>query len=235
MTRSRGWARRAMLTALAGGGLTAAGLGGPFAGGALGADAPVNSTTPGEGSTTPVTAPTTTTPTPATGATGTTPQPTNTSATSVPSSTPPASTPAPAAEPAPPVEVPTVVVQRRQRTTKSKNVNPNLSATPAKPLGGKAPTGAKGPTTPSGPSNVAPSPELVAAQAGALEAELATSAASVQALGFYRIPLFLLPIYRAAAIQYGVPWQILAAVNEICLLYTSPSPRDRQKSRMPSS
>ena len=55
----------------------------------------------------------------------------------------------------------------------------------------------------------------MAAQAGALAAELATSAASVQALGFYRIPLFLLPIYRAAAIQYGVPWQILAAINEV--------------------
>ena len=25
------------------------------------------------------------------------------------------------------------------------------------------------------------------------------------------------------------------SVNKICLLYTSPSPRDRQKSRMPSS
>ena len=28
---------------------------------------------------------------------------------------------------------------------------------------------------------------------------------------------------------------ILAAMFYICLLYTSPSPRDRQKSRMPSS
>jgi hypothetical protein len=61
----------------------------------------------------------------------------------------------------------------------------------------------------------------VAAQAGALAAELATSAASVQALGFYRIPLFLLPIYRAAAIQYGVPWQILAAINEVETNYGS--------------
>ena len=28
---------------------------------------------------------------------------------------------------------------------------------------------------------------------------------------------------------------LLAAISTICLLYTSPSPRDRQKSRMPSS
>ena len=44
---------------------------------------------------------------------------------------------------------------------------------------------------------------------------LASSQASTQALSFYRVPLFLLPIYKAAAVQYGVPWQILAAVNEI--------------------
>ena len=38
---------------------------------------------------------------------------------------------------------------------------------------------------------------------------------SAQALEYYRIPLFLLPIYQAAAAQYGVPWQILAAINEV--------------------
>ncbi len=30
-----------------------------------------------------------------------------------------------------------------------------------------------------------------------------------------RIPPFLLPIYQAAGIQYDVPWQVLAAINEI--------------------
>ena len=29
--------------------------------------------------------------------------------------------------------------------------------------------------------------------------------------------------------------RLLDSLNKICLLYTSPSPRDRQKSRMPSS
>ena len=61
----------------------------------------------------------------------------------------------------------------------------------------------------------------MAGQAGALAAELASSAASAQALAFYRIPLFLLPIYQAAAAQYGVPWQILAAINEIETNYGS--------------
>jgi hypothetical protein len=31
----------------------------------------------------------------------------------------------------------------------------------------------------------------------------------------FRIPPFLLPIYQAAGIQYNVPWQILAGINEI--------------------
>ncbi len=38
---------------------------------------------------------------------------------------------------------------------------------------------------------------------------------SAQALDFFRIPLFLLPIYKAAAFQYDVPWQVLAAINEV--------------------
>jgi hypothetical protein len=31
----------------------------------------------------------------------------------------------------------------------------------------------------------------------------------------FRVPIFLLPIYQAAGIQYGVPWEILAAINAI--------------------
>jgi membrane-bound lytic murein transglycosylase B len=221
MTRSRGWAWRAMLSALAGGGLSAAGLGGPLAGGALAVDGPVSPPSPGEGSsTTPVTTSTSAAPTPPAG----TEQPANTSPSTTPAPTTPApstpapSTPAPAAgtPAAPVVEVPAVVVQRKQKTTAaSKQGNRNLTATHGKSSAGLPARSAKGPTTATGPNGVAPSPQLIAAQAGALAAELATSAASAQALGFYRIPLFLLPIYRAAAIQYGVPWQILAAINEV--------------------
>jgi hypothetical protein len=211
-----------MLSALAGSGLTAAGLGGPLAGGALAADASVGTSSPGEGANAPVTTPAPTTPTPAAGTSGTAeqqqPANTSTTGTSQPSATAP-STPQPASTPATPVvEVPTVVVQRqrRQKTTPSENTSPNLTATHGQPSAQPTTGSSKqGPTTASGPNGVAPSPQLVAAQAGALAAELATSAASVQALGFYRIPLFLLPIYRAAAIQYGVPWQILAAINEV--------------------
>ena len=31
----------------------------------------------------------------------------------------------------------------------------------------------------------------------------------------FRVPLFLLPIYQAAGIQYGIRWEVLAAINEI--------------------
>ena len=31
----------------------------------------------------------------------------------------------------------------------------------------------------------------------------------------FRVPVFLLPIYQAAGIQYGVRWEVLAAINEI--------------------
>jgi hypothetical protein len=213
-----------MLSALAGSGLTAAGLGGPLAGGALAADATAGTSSPGEGTTAPVTTPVPATPTSA-GASGTAEQqqPANTSTTGTPqpSTTTAPGTSQPASTPAstPVVEVPTVVVQRqhRQKTTPSENTSPNLTATHGQSSDIQPTTGSgkQGPTTASGPNGVAPSPQLIAAQAGALAAELATSAASVQALGFYRIPLFLLPIYRAAAIQYGVPWQILAAINEV--------------------
>ena len=31
----------------------------------------------------------------------------------------------------------------------------------------------------------------------------------------FRIPPFLLPIYQAAGTAYGIPWQVLAAINEV--------------------
>ena len=31
----------------------------------------------------------------------------------------------------------------------------------------------------------------------------------------FRIPPFLLPIYQAAGVQYGIRWEVLAAINEI--------------------
>ena len=41
--------------------------------------------------------------------------------------------------------------------------------------------------------------------------------------------------FPTGTLQYKVNQPFLLTENEGCLLYTSPSPRDRQKSRMPSS
>lgn len=197
-TSARRRALRAVLSALAGGGLTAAGLGGPLAVGAHAASFSNVPTTPevsaesGETTTTDTTAtsttPTTTSTTPTT--TTTTPTTTSTTTSTEPTTTP-ASTP----------QAPTVALQRRQKSSSGATQSAAATTTTAK-------------KSKQGESNVAGSPQSVA-KAGALAAILASSQASVQSLSFYRVPLFLLPIYKAAAVQYGVPWQILAAINEV--------------------
>jgi hypothetical protein len=128
---------------------------------------------------------------------------------------PPASSPA-----APDVEgAPTVVRQREQQKTAgmgepSTSASPNTSKKPSKKTTttvSKTPSSAK---KSAAENKVARTPESVAEE-GVLAAALDSSAASAQALDFYRIPLFLLPVYKAAAVQYGVPWQVLAAINEV--------------------
>ena len=207
---------RAALSALAGSGLTAAGLAG-LASGASGAETAGTLQTATEESTT-------TTPQPAPPPKkGWVPQEaTEEAATTTGSShsgttttsTPQAATPTPAQGATP-----------EAKPTSPKVVLPK-KAKKAKPSPKKEGKGANENATGTGPSqvvgnNVALAPQIIAAQAGAFAAELANSAASIQALGFYRIPLFLLPIYQAAAEQYGVPWQILAAINEIETNYGS--------------
>jgi soluble lytic murein transglycosylase-like protein len=209
--RRRAW--RALVSLIAGGGLTAAGLG-PLAGGAIaseawsGGEAEGTGTTPTETTTTEA-PPTPTTPSTSSTPTASTPAPassTTSTPTPAPSTTGPGETSgeSQAKAPAKPsAKGPAVVLQRRQRPTESK---PGGSASTS-----TTPTPAQAPAN----SNVAVPPQVIAAQEEALAAELAGSAASAQALSFYRIPLFLLPIYQAASVQYGVPWQILAAINEI--------------------
>jgi soluble lytic murein transglycosylase-like protein len=180
---------RAVLGTLASGGLTAAALGGPLAPGAFAGKFAEVPTTPEVTASSEPAAESVTPAAPT--STSTTPAPTTT--TTGTTTTPQPATPAP-------LEAPAVALQRRQKTTKGAKQSPSATSTADKKNKGK--------------NNVAGSPQSVA-KAGALAAVLASSQASVQALAFYRVPLFLLPIYKAAAVQYGVPWQILAAVNEI--------------------
>jgi hypothetical protein len=129
-------------------------------------------------------------------------RPTTTSTGSTPRTPPPAAP-----------QAPKVVLKQKQKSTGPGKSNSKITPT--------VKTGKEGAKPAIGSGNVALSPQVIASQAGALAAALASSAASVQALGFYRIPPFLLPIYKAAAAQYGVPWQILAAINEIETNYGS--------------
>ena len=58
------------------------------------------------------------------------------------------------------------------------------------------------------------------------------------ALGALMAATVLTDLHEAIPVALGVATAIVAAVQiglRTCLLYTSPSPRDRQKSRMPSS
>src|ERR1700759_3754270 len=201
---ARRWAWRALSSAIAGGGLTAAGLG-PVSTGALAAE--TWKTEPeGTGTT-----PTETTPSETTSTSSTPPTTTSTPTASTPAPAPTTtSTPAPAASSPsassgdtevkaplkPKAKGPAVVLQRRQKVTASK---PGSATTPTQPA--STTNGAQSPAN----NNVAVAPQVIAAQEEALAAELAGSAASAQALSFYRIPLFLLPIYQAASVQYGVP------------------------------
>jgi transglycosylase-like protein with SLT domain len=247
MMGPRRWTRRAVLSALAGSGLTAAGIGGPLAAAALGAEAPTATSgntenpTPPAAETSPKGAalagaaqPSSTTSSTAPAA----PAPAGASTTSIPSAAAPTPDPAGAGTAAP-----TVVVQRKQKTTRGGRRARSVSGTRSEQgpgaqgqVGAAGAPGAAGtpgsvgaPGTPGAtntqsgpgavpagtPNGVAPAPQTVGGEAGTLTSLLAGSAVSAQALDFYRIPLFLLPIYQAAAVEYDVPWQILAAINEV--------------------
>ena len=214
----RAWARRAILSALAGGGLTAAGLGGPLSGGALAAEAPTGPAPPSGTTSTPApeaptqTTTTTTSTTPTSTATGTTTTPTpvgGPSTTSTSPQTTPAQTTTPTSTtetPKPAAHGPKVVVAHTQEPTGAQaGPTPTTAATTPTPTSSAL----------KGSGNIAAAPQLAAEQSSALAAMMAGTAASTRALDFYRIPLFLLPIYQAAAVQYGVPWPILAAINEV--------------------
>ncbi|HEY8304645.1 MAG TPA: lytic murein transglycosylase [Solirubrobacteraceae bacterium] len=192
--------RRAIFTALAGGGLTAAGIGGPLAGGALGAEAPV--VPPAETPTTTESAAPTQTSTTTTSTTST-----GTTTTATPVGAPSATTTQPTSTATTPVPGPPKAADRHAQQVTSEPATTTTSTAAA------AVNAA--PATPKSSAAITAAPQLAAVQSGAFAAMMTGATASAQALDFYRIPLFLLPIYQAAAVQYGVPWQILAAINEV--------------------
>lgn len=174
---------------------------------------PTATTTTATTETTPTTTATTET-TPADPGAVTTTTPADPAPPADPEVTPPVLPAPPAAPGAPPtVPVPTAGgTQQAQQTTGSQrrtdlSQDPILQATTAKELRKAAATGNT--ETPGGVPTFA-NPTFTEALPGA---------APIGVPNFFidrfRIPPFLLPIYQAAGIQYGVRWEILAAINEI--------------------
>jgi Transglycosylase SLT domain len=145
--------------------------------------------------------------------------------------TPPAGPSAPASAPAPagPTEAapetngrPQVEAQHTQRATPSDSKTAGGSPTHAKAHGQGAATPEAGGSQPTGgtsgsevrASHRAPPPATLTPS---LPLVLGGSIAGVP--GFFiesfQIPPFLLPIYQAAGTAYGIPWQVLAAINEV--------------------
>jgi len=81
--------------------------------------------------------------------------------------------------------------------------NPSPKPKPRPPARPKGPTGAGGVPTPLNPtfSLATPGPAPMGVPNFFIDQ--------------FRIPPFLLPIYQAAGIQYNIPWQVLAGINEI--------------------
>ena len=153
---------------------------------------------------------------------GTSPQPgeTSSSSTSSPAQSAPAPTltvePAPTPPPsgtrtgsAPAARSPRVHVQHAQGATPGGPAGANGGRAGSRPDGSKAgaPSGRpKGPRAPSPSALTPPLPLAFSASLSGIPAFFIES---------FRIPPFLLPIFQAAGTAYGVPWQVLAAINEV--------------------
>ncbi len=159
----------------------------------------------GESATTTTTAPPaeTTTSTPA-------PQPSGASTTSAPAGeTVPAPAPASPGSPAA-VGTPQIGAQRAQGTTPGSPKGASSEGA----TGSSQEGGTGGSSAGARAGHHAPSPSTLTPS---LPFGLEASIAGVP--GFFiesfRIPPFLLPIYQAAGTAYGIPWQVLAAINEV--------------------
>jgi murein DD-endopeptidase MepM/ murein hydrolase activator NlpD len=139
-----------------------------------------------------------------------------------PTAAPAPASPAPTAAPPPatqtitpsdatPTEVPRADGQQRQKTTTNSEPKPQVE--PESTANRKKETKERRDPAPSQPAT---------AGTGASEAGLSLALPGPAPIGVpnffidkFRIPPFLLPIYQAAGIEYGVRWEVLAAINEI--------------------
>jgi hypothetical protein len=121
----------------------------------------------------------------------------------------------PAAAIAPPaVAPPKIVISKAQQVTGHKTVTPQA--------GVKAPAATTGPTaakaTPAEvgfPANAAAPTALAASLMVGSPAPAPVAGVPDFFVGNFDVPPFLLPIFQAAGVAYDVPWQVLAAINQI--------------------
>jgi hypothetical protein len=142
------------------------------------------------------------TPTPTESTTSTAPAPTTSSTVQ----TPPPKAPGTTTQ-APTTTAPNVSGQSAQGSTPSSGGAGGKAG--AKPTGGEPGASGKPKRGKKAPKPSALTPPL--------PLSLSSSIAGVPAffIESFRIPPFLLPIYQAAGTAYGVPWQLLAAINEV--------------------
>ncbi len=142
-----------------------------------------------------------------------TPPPTHTTPPPTHTSSPPPKKPAPkpSPKPTPPPRHPGTGHSNPSPSSPSShhpspsNPNPSNPSNPSSPSSTKAPP----PTQPNGiPNPTNPSYSLALPN----PAQLGVPNFFINS---FAIPPFLLPIYQAAGIEYDVPWQVLAAINEI--------------------
>jgi len=116
--------------------------------------------------------------------------------------------------PEPSVTVPAPEV-RAQRSQPSGTPAPRRHHGPAKPRPAGPPSAPPaGQTT---KQRSAPSPSLLTPPGWGGSGLLGAPISGVPAffIESFRVPPFLLPIYQAAGTAYGIPWQVLAAINEV--------------------
>ena len=127
---------------------------------------------------------------------------------------PPASTPSP--QPAPPTAPEPAAPQVQAKHSQGASAGSDTASPKA-----KAKTVPNSSATPGeGSSTSGPRAKVKAISPSALTPSLPAGLGSISGVpGFFienfQIPPFLLPIYEAAGAAYGIPWQVLAAINEV--------------------
>jgi hypothetical protein len=163
------------------------------------------------------TVPTTTETSPPAETTSSTPVPEAPATSSTPTTSEPAPAPAPSTTSTEVAPAPQISGQSAQGTTPAGGAT-KQTGQPGAPgsakTGGKANESTGGATAKPKRGKRAPKPSALTPP---LPLSLSSSISGVP--GFFiesfRIPPFLLPIFQAAGTAYGVPWQVLAAINEV--------------------